>query len=321
MRVLVYERSFQRLQPQLTALNGAQYVRLQDDASLQLDGLQLQGDPAIEAAWFSHDLMRGGPLREFMVACLKSASLKWLQSSAAGFDHDVFARLAEKGVLLSTSHATAIAIAEFVLGSVLDAYQPNVQRRAHQAERRWQRVASRELYGTTWLVVGIGHIGSEVAVRAGAFGAQVIGVRRTPRGDEPVDRMLALPQLKQALPEADIVVLAAPANADSERLADAAFFAAMKPRSLLVNVGRGNAVDEDALLAALDRGVPELAILDVFATEPLPADSLLWTHPRIRVNPHASADSNGVQARNDRVFLENLARVLRGELPLGVATV
>ena len=321
VRVLIYERSFRRLQQPLSALSGAQYLRLQDDASVELDGVKLAGDPQIEAAWFSHELMRGGPLREFMVACLKSASLKWMQSSAAGFDHPVFASLAQKGVVLSTSHATAIAIAEFVLSSVLDAFQPNPQRRVHQAERRWQRVGFRELYGTTWLVVGVGHIGSEVAVRARAFGANAIGVRRSPRGDEPVDRMIAPSQLKQALPEADVVVLAAPANPESERLAGAEFFAAMKPRSLLVNVGRGSLVDEPALLAALDRGVPELAILDVFATEPLPETSPLWTHPRVRVNPHASADSDGVQARNDHVFLENLARVLRGDPPLHVAGV
>ena len=319
VRVLVYERSFQRLQSQLTVLPGAQYVRLQDDGSMKLDGATLEGDPAIESAWFSHDLMRGGPLREFMVACLKSPSLKWLQSSAAGFDHEVFARLAAKGVQLSTSHATAIAIAEFVLGSVLDAFQPNAQRRTHQAEQRWQRVGFRELYGGTWLVVGMGHIGSEVAVRARAFGARVIGVRRTPRGDEPVDHMIALPQLKQALPTADVVVLAAPANADSEKIAGQEFFAQMKARSVLINVGRGNAVDEVALIAALDRGVPDLAILDVFATEPLPPDSPLWVHPRVRVNPHASAESDGVQARNDLVFLENLPRVLRGERPLHLA--
>ena len=230
VRVLIYERSYRRLERELSALAGAQVLRLQDDASVQLDGATLTGDPQIEAAWFSHELLRGGPLREFMVACLKSASLKWMQSSAAGFDHPVFASLAQKGVVLSTSHATAIAIAEFVLSSVLDCFQPNPQRRAHQAARKWQRERFRELYGSTWLVVGIGHIGSEVALRARAFGAHVIGVRRTPRGDEPVDRMLALPQLKQALPDTDVVVLAAPANGDSERLANADFFAAMKPR-------------------------------------------------------------------------------------------
>jgi phosphoglycerate dehydrogenase-like enzyme len=316
MRVLIYERAFQRLQSRLTALPGATYVRMQDDGSLQLDGAPLAGDPGVEAAWLAHDLFRGGPMREFMIACLKSKSLKWLQSSAAGFDHPVFASLAEKGVALSTSHAAAIAIAEFVLSSVLDAYQPNVERRAHQAERRWQRVGFRELHGTTWLIAGIGHIGSEVAVRARAFGVQVVGVRRTPRGDEPVDRVLPLSQLKQALPAADVVVLAAPANRESEQLIGAEQLALMRPGSLLVNVGRGSLIDEPALLAALDCGCPELAILDVFASEPLPADSPLWAHPRVRVNPHASAESDGVGRRNDALFLDNLARHARGERPL-----
>ena len=316
MRVLIYERAFRRLETSLRSLPGVSYVRMQDDASLQLDGATIDGDPGIEAAWLAHDLFRGGPLRELMICCLKSSSLKWLQSSAAGFDHPVFEQLAAKGVALSTSHAAAIAIAEFVLSSVLDAFQPHAQRRVHQAERKWHRVAARELHGGTWLIAGIGHIGSEVALRARAFGAHVIGVRRNPRGDEPVDRVLPLSQLKQALPSADVVVLAAPANADSEQLFSAELFALMKPRSVLVNVGRGSLVDEAALLAALDRGSPELAILDVFATEPLPETSPLWAHPRVHVNPHASAESDGVSRRNDALFLDNLARYARGERPL-----
>jgi phosphoglycerate dehydrogenase-like enzyme len=316
MRVLIYERAFRRLAASLSEMAGVSFVRMQDDASLQLDGAPLAGEPGIDAAWLAHDLFRTGPMREFMICCLKSPSLKWLQSSAAGFDHPVFAMLAEKGVALSTSHAAAIAIAEFVLASVLDAFQPNAQRRAHQAERKWQRVGFRELHGTSWLIVGIGHIGSEVAVRARAFGAQVTAVRRTPRGDEPVERVLPLSQLKQALPGADVVVLAAPANLESERLFNAELLGAMKPRSLLVNVGRGSAIDETALLAALDRGIPELAVLDVFATEPLPETSPLWVHPRVRVNPHASAESDGVARRNDALFLDNLARYARGEEPL-----
>jgi len=109
-----------------------------------------------------------------------------------------------------------------------------------------------------------------------------------------------------------VVVLAAPLNADTEGLADAAFFAAMKPGSMLVNVGRGALADEAALLAALAKGVPEHAVLDVFAAEPLPRDSPFWDHPRVTVSAHASAFGDGQAARNDAIFLENLRRRLTG---------
>jgi len=96
-------------------------------------------------------------------------------------------------------------------------------------------------------------------------------------------------------------------------MADAAFFAAMKPGSVLVNVGRGGLVEEAALLAGLEAGAPEHALLDVFQTEPLPDDSPFWAHPKVSLTAHASAFGSGQTARNDALFLENLRRRIAGE--------
>ncbi len=177
----------------------------------------------------------------------------------------------------------------------------------------WRPHQFREIYGTTWIVVGTGAIGSEVARRASAFGARVIGVRRNPTGDEPVDEMVAPPALVGALPRADVVVLSAPSTSETVGLVDSRFLDAMAPDSVLVNIARGALVDEEALLAALDRGRPAAAILDAFVTEPLPADHPFWDHPGIVLTPHTSA---GGLARHDRgaeLFLENLGRFRRGE--------
>ncbi|MBM4361726.1 MAG: D-2-hydroxyacid dehydrogenase, partial [Deltaproteobacteria bacterium] len=170
----------------------------------------------------------------------------------------------------------------------------------------------REIHGQRWVVVGVGGIGREVVLRAQAFGARVTGVRRTPRGDEPCPTV-ALSDLDALLPEADVLVISAPANPESHRLLDAARLARLKPGSLVVNVSRGALVDETALLAALDRGAPAAAILDVFDEEPLPGGSPLWSHPRVRVTPHDAANGDGFTRRSDALFLRNLAHYAAGE--------
>jgi len=317
MQVLMLQRSHARVGAELARVApGVEPLLMAADGSLTLHGRPVEpGDATPIMAWANSDLYAGGPARDFMVLCLKSPTLRLVQSSAAGFDHPVFRMLVDKGVQLANSDASAIAIAEFVLSSVLDHFQPNPRRRALQAERRWERTPFREVFGSRWLVVGTGSIGSAVAVRARAFGAHVTGVRRRPRGDEPVDAMLTPDAIADALPEIDVVALCAPANRDSRHLFDTSLFARMGPRSVIVNVGRGSVIDETALLASLERGVPEVAILDVFETEPLPAGSPLWSHPRVRVSAHNAAFGDGFIARNDALFLRNVAHLAAGEPP------
>jgi phosphoglycerate dehydrogenase-like enzyme len=159
----------------------------------------------------------------------------------------------------------------------------------------------------------MGHIGRAVADRVRAFDGRVIGVRRTPGPDT-----ITPAEVPAALPEADVVVLSrpgpanqpGPALAHEPALVNVTFLQKMKPGSLLVNVARGSLVDEPALLDALDRGVPEHAILDVFSTEPLPPDSPLWTHPRVTVTPHSSNGGIGRYRRAAELFGHNLRRYL-----------
>ena len=167
--------------------------------------------------------------------------------------------------------------------------------------------------GTHWVVIGFGAIGAGVGRIARGFGARVTGVRRSQASDAQADAIAALGDLPRLLPDADVVVLTCPLTPQTRNLADAGFLAAMKPGSVLVNIGRGGLVDEDALLAALDRGIPEHAVLDVFQTEPLPPESPFWSHPRVFVTPHNSGVTDGQAARIDAAFVENLGRYVRGE--------
>jgi len=303
------------------AAPAARWVHVDQDGTVRLDGREIdRTDAAPEVAWLSSDLVQGGPVHRFFGIVAHAPSLRWLQSSAAGFDAPVFADLLARGVRLTTSHIAGPPIADFVLRAALDHLQDADAWRAAQAERRWAPHEITEMADTTWLVVGMGAIGAEVAVRARACGATVVGVRRSPTGAEPADEMIGPDAVRGALARADVVVLATPASASTTGLVDARFLAAMRPGSLLVNIGRGALVDEPALLAALDSGTPGRAALDVTATEPLPVDDPLWAHPRVVLTPHSSALGGGRHGRAARVFAQNLRRYTAGDALLHEVT-
>jgi phosphoglycerate dehydrogenase-like enzyme len=268
----------------------------------------------IEVAWGSSDLFRSREdTRRFFGATTRSTTLRWVQVSGAGTDDPVFRRLIDNGVTLTTSHVTGPTIAEYTMRAVLDWFQQADKWRETVAARRWRDHEFREVLGSTWLVIGLGSIGLEVATRARAFGAHVIGTRRTARGGEPVDELITPGKVLDVLPRVDVVVLALPATSASVGLVDEAFLARMRPGSVLVNVARGSLVDEPALLAALDRGAPEAALLDVTAVEPPPDDSPLWTHPGVVLTPHSSGLGMGRHDRAAAFFVENLRRYVQGE--------
>jgi len=289
-------------------------ARLQPDGRLVVDGVARDPDEvAPEVAWLTAESFYDGAVVPFFEVVHRAPSIRWVHSPAAGVDLPFYAGLGERGVRLTTSHVNAIPIAEYVLGSVLAHYQQRDRWQAAQREHAWRHHEFREVFGTAWLVVGLGAIGTEVAVRARACGARVVGVRRHPTGREPVDAVVPSTGLLDAVPDADVIVLAAPATPATRHLVDERFLDALRPGSVLVNVARGALVDEAALLRALDRGTPEAAILDVFATEPLPSDSPFWSHPRVTVTPHSSSGGSGRLERAAALFVENLGRYVRGE--------
>jgi phosphoglycerate dehydrogenase-like enzyme len=270
-------------------------------------------DACPEIAWATSDLYdEGSPIRPFLGLSRRAASLKWFQSPAAGYDDPIFRELAGRGARVTNAHVNGIPIAEFVMRAVLDHFQQAHLWREAQQARQWKTHDYREVCGTTWLVVGLGSIGGGVALRARAFGATVIGCRRRRGPSDLCDRSVSLGEVNSALHEADVVVLCVPATPETRGLAGDGFIGAMKPGSVLVNVGRGALVDERALLAGLDKGVPEAAVLDVFAEEPLPPDHPFWVHPRVVVTAHNSAGGTGRHRRQAELFGANLDRYLAG---------
>lgn len=315
IRLLLTEPSFVRLEPRLRAFAGRlECLVMDENGSVRLGGREITPHEAQpECGWISHDIFFASYATSYLETLLQSGALKWVQSAGAGLDHPMFVRLAEKGIRLTTNHGQAIGIAEYVMWSVLNHFQNGRAHAADQAAHQWTKRQSREINGTRWLIIGFGAIGQAVARRAKAFDAHVIGVRRRAEPSPFADEIVTPDQVPDHLGTIDVVVLSVPHTTQTANMVDASFLAAMKEGSVLVNVGRGSLIDESALLAALDAGKPEHAVLDVFRTEPLPADSPFWDHPRVTVTAHTSAISSGTRERSDNLFLENLARYLARE--------
>jgi phosphoglycerate dehydrogenase-like enzyme len=161
-------------------------------------------------------------------------------------------------------------------------------------------------------IVGMGAIGSEVARLAAAFEMEVVGVRRRPRGDEPCTTW-PTDEMPQLLTWADAIVLCAPLTDDTRGIFDAAAFASMRQGAWLINVGRGEVVDEPAMIDALACGHLGGAGLDVFTVEPLPDDSPLWSMPNVIITPHSSGITTRSYRRSIDLFIDNFGRYTRGE--------
>ena len=293
-------------------LGEADVVTLDTDGTLRRGGEPVAVDAiAPTLGWASLDAYPAGQLPRLFQLMMEHR-VAWCQLFNAGLDNPAFAALMRAGIRLTKSDAQAPAIAEYVLAHALARLHPIAEQRAAQDAREWRRVSVREVADTRWLLVGFGAIGREVAARLKPFGAHVTAVRRHPAPDPLADAVMGPDAVASALPDTDVIVLAAPLTAETEGMVDAGFLAAAKPGALLVNVARGGLVDEDALRAALD-GELGGAVLDVFHEEPLPADHWAWGHPKLTLTAHCANAGSGQLARSDTLFLDNLARWRAGE--------
>lgn len=255
--------------------------------------------------------------------------LEWIHAMAAGAGGAVKASGLDAGALqkfkVTTSAGVhALPLAEFAALGILNGFKRSAEMAQDQAVRVWPelRTPTRLVNGSHLVVTGLGEIGLETARIAHALGMTVSGTKRSVEPIEGIREVAGNDGLAGLLATADAVVNTLPGTPYTERLFSREVFAAMKPGTVMVNVGRGTVVDEDALLEALDNGQVSYACLDVFAVEPLPQDSPLWHHPRVMVSPHTSA----LSAAENRLITERFCSNLRtfldgGELPHVVDTV
>lgn len=266
----------------------------------------------INTVFYSSDLWPDRS-RGFVLSIMKAASVKWMHTFSAGVDSPFFVQLMERGIrLTNSSGATASPIAQTTVLYML-ALSRNVRAWfQHQEKHEWARHEFAELDGARLAVIGMGPIGIEIARLGVALNMNVEAIRRTPTGNEPCPTF-SFDQLHSVLARADWVAVALPLTDNTRQIFNAETFAIMKPGACFINVGRGELVDEESLVATLQSGHLAGAALDVFATEPLPTNSPLWDMDNVIITPHSSSASAQSGLRSEDIFLKNLARYVAGE--------
>jgi phosphoglycerate dehydrogenase-like enzyme len=234
-------------------------------------------------------------------------SLRWIAGTGAGIEQYPLDRLAAQGVVLTTAHGVHSAcVAEHAFALLLACTRELGRSVRNMTQHRWEPLVGEELGGKRMLIVGLGLIGEEVARRAQAWDMSVAGIKRNPvQYDGCVPDVREPAALAELCERADVLVLSAPATADTRGLIGAGELSLLGS-GWLVNVGRGALVDHEALYAALACGQLRGAGLDVTDPEPLPEDSPLWDLPNVVLSAHGAGASPGYGPRWGRLFEENL---------------
>ncbi len=308
-----------RLHDDLAAIAGLEVIAAPEEQGIVLSPDELG---RVEAAFFN---IASGPAsaRKVLGSALRAPNLRWLHLGHSGADDPAFQALMDRGVIVTNSAGvSAEPIAQSALAGLLALNRGLPRWLDAQRRHAWEPDPStlpadqlpRELRGQTMVLFGLGSIGGYIARFARAFGIHVVGIRRTPANlEDGVDEWVPPGHLSDVLPRADILALAAPLTAETRGTFDAAALDLLPPAAVVINVARGELTDEAALAERLASGRLGGAYLDAFTQEPLPPESPLWALGNVIISPHNSARSAGMQPRVDTIFLEELARWLRGE--------
>jgi phosphoglycerate dehydrogenase-like enzyme len=247
----------------------------------------------------------------------RATHLRWIQFTSAGVDA-LWRPFLDAGKIQITSAKGihGIPMAEFVISAMLHVAKDWPRLMRQKAERRYEKFMCQELYGKLAVMVGVGEIGGMCALRAKQLGMRVIGVRRREGSADLLqgafDDVVTFDRMGSALKQADYVVASLPSTTKTLGVLDEAFFRAMKPTAMFINVGRGKTVREAALVRALQEGWIAATALDVYEKEPLPQESPLWDLPNAFLSAHSASDTAHYMDRLTDILLDNLVRYAEG---------
>lgn len=321
IRVLTPTYLVDRLHKRFTSAAPGKDIRL---IPFEPDGTCLD-DPAHAKAllsYFPNDRFRGRPFGRAQVQKMleQAPELEWFQTNASGTDSILVPQLVASDIIVTNGGSiNQIPVAESVMALILGVSKRIPNHIRHQDRREWQRYEKLELRGSTVVIVGYGHIGKEVARLCDAFGMRVEVVRlRVDKGAQFAASVFGPDQILEALSQGDYVVLLAASMPNREPLIGSREIAVMKETAWLLNVGRGNLVDENALIHALKHHTIAGAALDVFENEPLSGESELWHLPNAVLTPHNSASTPHQDRRTIDLFTDNFKRWVSGETLLNI---
>lgn len=247
-----------------------------------------------------------------------ATKLKWIFVASAGIEKMPAQAIIERGILVSNVrgiHKTPMA--ESMLAHILAIKRALPWMYEQQKKSEWSKKAKQtELRDSTALILGPGAIGSEVGRLLQAFGVTTIGCNRSGKEAAYMDSMISFAQLKEALPNADIVISVLPKTPETTHFLKEEHFVAMKSSAIFMNFGRGNLVDEKVLIQAIATEQIGYAVLDVFEVEPLSSDSPLWSFSNVIVSPHISSHSSRYVERSLEIFKPSLTKWLKGDTDL-----
>jgi phosphoglycerate dehydrogenase-like enzyme len=244
----------------------------------------------------------------------KASNLKWIQALTTGVDYIISLPSLKKDVLITSTrgmHGPQVSEMAFLLMLALNRNFSQVVR--NQDRGVWERWPGKLLYQKKVGILGVGIIGEELARKCKAFGMTVFGVDIIKRKIDAVDYFYGPEDLLKVTQEVDYFVIVAPKTPQTEKMIGTKVLSSMKPTSFLINLGRGEIVDEDALIQALNSQKIAGAALDTFCIEPLPKDHPFWRMKNVIVSPHVGGMSDIYVTQALSVFEENLRRFLKGE--------
>jgi phosphoglycerate dehydrogenase-like enzyme len=291
--------------PELRMLESLPHIRIDSSADLTEEAKQAE----VILHW-------AGPRDLLRTVFLASPGVRWIHSRSAGLDKTLFPELVQSPALLTNgSGVFSPSLGEFALAAILYFAKDFRRMLRNQEAGRWEQFLVEEIAGQTVGIVGYGDIGRAVASRVHAMGMRVLALKRRPPAslDPFIGQFFKPEDLSQLLGQCDYVVIAAPLTQETHHMIGDAAFAAMKPNAVVINIGRGPVIDQEALVRALAQGKIKGAGLDVFEQEPIPSGDPIFKFENVLISPHCADQTKTWLNQAMRFFLQQYGRFSTGQ--------
>ena len=240
----------------------------------------------------------------------KAKNCRWVQSTFAGIDALIDEQLPRNYQLTNVKETYGLCMAEFVLSYVLF-FEKRIQEHiACQRRSQWEQYPYEPMSRLKVGIMGTGSIGRQIASHLKMLGCRVLGYRNTDSSVDPFDEVYTKSNVAHFLEDLDYLVSVLPHTSDTQRVINEVVLEQLPSKAVLINIGRGSAVDTQALIKALEQNKLKAAVLDVFEQEPLPENSPLWNQENIYITPHVSGYQ--INERIFEIFKENYSRFING---------